>query len=276
MLALPRLAQQRTQRSQPAVHPVFAAQFSVPVAHVALSVPSVLSIGPLFAGSWHSVPEGITFAMTFAKPQLTFGVDASRLLGGQMLSLFAASSGRSPARCQVFAACSALGASSMPRVCSTGGAEGARLRHAWHGTRGVSAVSHVLRSRRCPPCRQRSWPMLGLIDAACSAASCAPCPQRARPRGPPPGWIPAPGAGLRSLHRDFPAASSKFPLPPSDPVPPPPLRGPGQSWAWLPRLASRGGQEGCPRHRRCWGGRGIKVEVLITQMSGNGERWFPW
>lgn len=193
---------------------MFAAQFSVPVAHVAPSVPSVLGIGCLFAGSWHLVPEGITFAMTFAKPQLTFGVDASRLLGGQMLSLFAASSGRSPARCQAFAACSALGASGMPRVCSRGGAEGTRLCSAWHGTRGVFAVSHVLRSRRCPPCRQRSWPMLGLIDAACSAASCAPCPRRAWPRGPPPGWIPAP-----ELASGLPGGLLQIPTPPCRPSP---------------------------------------------------------
>lgn len=89
MVSLPRLALQHTQHSQPAMHSMFTAQFSVPVAHVATAVPSVLGVSRLFAGSWHSVPEGVAFAMA----QLTFGVDACRVLGSQMLSLFAACSG---------------------------------------------------------------------------------------------------------------------------------------------------------------------------------------
>lgn len=47
-----------TQHSQSAVHPMFTAQFSVPVAHMALAVPSVLDVIFLFEGSCHLVPEG--------------------------------------------------------------------------------------------------------------------------------------------------------------------------------------------------------------------------
>lgn len=89
MLSLLRLALQRTQCSQPAVQPVFAAWFSVTVAHVAPVVPSALGISPLFAGSWRLVPEGVAFAMV----RLTFGADISRMPGDWMLSLFTAHSG---------------------------------------------------------------------------------------------------------------------------------------------------------------------------------------
>lgn len=186
-------------------------------------------------------------------------------------------------RCLALAACSALGASSTPRVCSTQGKEGARLHSAWHSTRGVFAVSRVLRSRRYPPCRQRSQPVLGLMDAVCWASSCAPCPRCALPLGATTGLDPSPGSWDVELASALPSGLL--------PIPTPPLqtrsscgistshRGAGAAQVLAPRPFTRqpgGGQAGCPcRTRGCWG-RGIKVEVLITQMSGKGERWFPW
>lgn len=148
----------------------------------------------------------------------------------------------------MFAACSTRGASGVPGVCSTWGAEGAQLRSGWHGTRGMFVVSHVLHSRRYPPCRERSRPMLGLIDAVCLAASCVPCPRCARPQGPPLGWIPAPGAGLWGLHWDFPAASSKLLLPAVDPVRPLPLHHPPKGRG-SPGLGSQ------PLRPAAWGSR---------------------
>ena len=86
MLSLPRLALQSTQHSQPTMHPMFTAQFSVPMVHVAPAVPSVLGVSCMFSGSWCSVPEGVVFATA----RLMFGVDASRMPSGRMLSLLAA------------------------------------------------------------------------------------------------------------------------------------------------------------------------------------------
>lgn len=64
------------------MHPMFTAQFSVSVAHVAPVVSSVLSISCQFAGSWCLVPDGDMFAM----PHLTFGVDISMMLSSRIFS----------------------------------------------------------------------------------------------------------------------------------------------------------------------------------------------
>lgn len=126
--------------------------------------------------------------------QHTFVAAPSRMLGTWMLSPLTAGSGRSPAGCLHRARCS------VPRLCSTGSLR-VPISAAPSLARALFAACHVLSSRQ-DPCRQRSQPMLGLIDAACSVPSWAPCRQRAQPR-------------------DVPGAPPNPCTPPADPAQPP-------------------------------------------------------
>jgi len=148
------------------------------------------------------------------------------------------------------------------------GCEGAWLRSAWHSTRSMFAVGHaLLRSRQYPPCRRHSRLVLGLMDAMRSVPTVCSAP----------GPTATPDCSPRSW-----AVGLTLWAPPNHCSPLQPQYGPhlaegqGQSRAWLPApsLGSWGGQAGCPC-RTCRG-RGIRVEVLVTQMSGEGEQWFPW
>lgn len=105
--------------------------------------------------------------------QHTFVAAPSRMLGTWRLSPLTAGSGRSPAGCLHRARCS------VPRLCSTGSLR-VPISAAPSLARALFAACHVPSSRQ-DPCRQRSQPMLGLIDAACSVPSWAPCRQRAQP-----------------------------------------------------------------------------------------------
>lgn len=149
-----------------------------------------------------------------------------------------------------------LGASSVPGVWSTQGAEGTSS--SVPGT--VPCLPCALQPGGHLPCCQHSWPMQGPMQCAWwPRVLCLWCTQS---RVPFPVTISNFPLTLQtqSVHHTFTAHQGAGAVSGSQPL---------CSAAW-------GGQAESSHHICHQGSCGIKAEVLITQMLENGERWFPW